>query len=310
MRSLMVQMFYKQRADFERQYAERGRQYPLPEGISVREDVFYDEKHQPVHRLDIYRPKGREQEMLPVIIDVHGGGLLLGNKEFNRSFCAALSEAGYVVFSIEYQLIPDCLFYDQIRNLHMAFSFIKAHLGEYGGDVSRVYACGDSGDTCLLTYGVAMQRCTALAQAAAVKVCDLPVRALGLISGMFYTNRRDKIGLFLPRYLYGKNYKKSAYGPYVSPEQEGIINSLPPCFLVTSDCDHLKSYTIDFEKALTRHKRPHRLVCFPKDPRLTHAFSVFYPELAESKEVIRKLIHFFEHTEEDCIQDNRGGSAQ
>ena len=38
--------------------------------------------------------KGKETQILPVIINVHGGGLLLGNKEFNKYFCALLSNEG------------------------------------------------------------------------------------------------------------------------------------------------------------------------------------------------------------------------
>jgi mannose/cellobiose epimerase-like protein (N-acyl-D-glucosamine 2-epimerase family) len=45
---------------------------------------------------------------------------------------------------------------------------------------------------------------------------------------------------------------------------------------------------------------PHKLINYPKDPRLTHAFSAFYPDLPESREVIHHLIHFFEHTGDDC----------
>lgn len=303
MKNFICEMFYKQRAEFERSYASRGKEYPLPEDVSLQSDIFYDKKHLPAHRLDVYRPKKREGEVLPVIVNVHGGGLLMGNKEFNRPFCAALSQAGYLVFSIEYRLVPDCFFYDQLKDLHLAFAFIKEHLSEYGGDISHVYACGDSGGACLLTYGAALQKNRVLAVAAGVKPSGLPVLALGLVSGMFYTDRFDKIGLFLPRYLYGKGYRKSAYAPYISPEHGGIVTSLPPCLLITSGNDNLRKYTLDFEQALLRYQMPHRLIDFPKDERLPHAFSVFYPELEESAEVIRELIHFFEHTEEDC----RGG---
>lgn len=300
MKSFICEMFYKQRAAFEQSYASRGKEYPLPEDVFLQSDIFYDEKHVPAHRLDVYRPKGRDGEILPVIINVHGGGLLMGNKEFNRPFCASLCEAGYLVFSMEYRLIPDCLFYDQLADLHLALDFIRDHLTEYGGDISHIYACGDSGGACLLTYGIAMQRSTTLAQAAGVTPSDLPVRALGLVSGMFYTNRLDQIGLFLPRYLYGRHYKKSAFAPYVSPEHPDIVTSLPPSLLITSDNDNLQSYTLNFEKALRRHQMPHKLINYPKDPRLTHAFSAFYPELPESREVIHHLIHFFEHTGEEC----------
>lgn len=199
MKNFICEMFYKQRAEFEQGNVSRSREYPLPGDVTLSEDIFYDEKHIPEHRLDVYRPKGKEQDVLPVIINFHGGGLLMGNKEFNRPFCATLCEAGYVVFSVEYRLVPDCLFYDQLADLHLALDYIKEHLAEYGGDLSQVYACGDSGGACLLTYGAAMQKNKTLAKAAGITPSNLPIRALGLISGMFYTNRFDEIGIFLPR---------------------------------------------------------------------------------------------------------------
>ena len=292
MKSFICQIFYKQRAAFEQSCASRGKEYPLPEDVFLQSDIFYDEKHVPAHRLDVYRPRGRNGEILPVIVNVHGGGLLMGNKEFNRPFCASLCEAGYLVFSIEYRLIPDCLFYDQLADLHLALDFIRDHLTEYGGDISHIYACGDSGGACLLTYGIAMQRSTALAQAAGVTPSDLPVRALGLVSGMFYTNRLDQIGLFLPRYLYGRHYKKSAFAPYVSPEHPDIVTSLPPSLLITSDNDNLQSYTLNFEKALRRHQMPHKLINYPKDikafymkqnddGRTVRAMDVLFPGIGE-----------------------------
>ena len=57
-----------------------------------------------------------------------------------------------------------------------------------------------------------------IAKAAGIKPSELKVHALGLISGMFYTTKFDKIGLFLPKYLYGKQYRKAPFAAYVNPE--------------------------------------------------------------------------------------------
>ena len=56
MKNFICVMFYKQRAEFERSYASRGKEYPLPEDVSLQSDIFYDKKHLPAHRLDVYRP--------------------------------------------------------------------------------------------------------------------------------------------------------------------------------------------------------------------------------------------------------------
>ena len=227
-----------------------------------------------------------------MIINVHGGGLLLGNKEFNKYFCALLSKRGFLVYSMEYRLIPDCTFFDQLRDIFLAMDFVKEHAAADGGDLSHVYLVGDSGGACLATYANAIQNSKKIAKAAGVKPSELKVHALGLISGMFYTTKFDKIGLFLSKYLYGKQYKKAPFAAYVNPENPELLYALAPAWLVTSHNDHLRNYTIRFEKALTAAKKEHEIVDFPKNKKLTHAFSVFEPFLPESHAVIDMLTEY------------------
>ena len=173
--------------------------------------------------------------------------------------------------------------------MSISFDFIDNNIPKYDGDKERIFAAGDSGGACLLTYTAAMIKCRPLAMAAKVKAASIDIKALGLISGMFYTTKFDKIGMFLPRYLYGKNYKKSAFGKYVNPDNKELIESLAPVWLVTSHNDYLRKYTLNFDKALAEAGKEYEFVDFPKDKRLTHAFSVFEPFLPESKKTIDLL---------------------
>ena len=292
MTNIMEKQFYRQRKDFDLSCIERDKKFTMPEGVEYTENIVYTKDGNPSHQLDIYRPKDREGEVLPVIINVHGGGLIIGNKGFNKYFCSLLCKKGFLVYSIEYRLIPDCLMYDQISDVYMAMDYIKERLAADGGDSSHVYMAGDSGGACLITYANAIQNSTNIARAANVTPSGLRINALGLISGMFYTSRFDKIGLFLPKYLYGRDYKKTSFAKYVNPENRELLNSLAPVWLVTSHNDFLRRYTTDFEKALTRAEREHELVVFPKNKKLTHAFSVFEPFLPESSEVIDMMVKY------------------
>ena len=246
MKNFVVNTFYKQRQDFERDAALHDKKFSMPKDVKAWKDLPYKNDGEKAHRMDVFRPKNREGETLPVIINVHGGGLLLGSKEFNRYYCARLCELGYVVFSY------------------------------------------------LLTYVTAMTGCRPLAKAAHTTPPSFRLRALGLISGMFYTTRFDKIGLVLPRYLYGKHYKKTPFAPFTNAENKDLVSSLPPCFLVSSHNDNLEHYTLHFEKALSENHIPHKLVLFPQNKRLTHAFSVFDPFMKESTEAIMAMHQFFE----------------
>ena len=118
-------IFYKQRTDFEQSLAKRDSELSLPEGVEVISDISYAADDSPSHHLDIYRPFDKNDQELPVVINIHGGGLILGCKEFNRYFCARFSKLGYLVISIEYRLVPDCLFFDQCEDIFSAFQYIR-----------------------------------------------------------------------------------------------------------------------------------------------------------------------------------------
>lgn len=294
MQDVMRKQFYKQCLAFELDAAERDKTQSMPAGVTIEHNVPYMADGIEAHRMDIYRPDGSENTVLPVIINIHGGGLIIGNKEFNRFFCAKLCALGYLVFSIEYRLIPDCMVFDQFSDVCNAFNYIQAHLCEYNGDADHIYGVADSGGAYLLTYTAAMNKCHTLAKAAHVKPHNISFRALGLISGMFYTTRFDKIGMFLPAYLYGKNYKKQSFAKYVNPENPELVTSLPPCYLVTSRYDNLRKYTLDFVEALGRYGIVYELSEYMKGRHLTHAFSVFRPDFKESEETLSDMHAFFE----------------
>lgn len=292
MSNFMVRQFYQQRREFEQTYCERNACLP-PEGIRLSADIPYLPDGLAAHRLDVLAPAQLDAPA-PIVVNVHGGGLIMGSKEFNRPFCAGLAAEGFVVFDVEYRLLPDVNSFDQFQDVLDALHFICAHGGEYGGDTRRLFLCGDSAGAFLLTYVTAMQSSPEMAKAAHVRMGDaLPICGLGLVSGMFYSRKLDKIGLFMPKYIYSTLPEYKGFRPYSNPEHPAVCAALPPCYLVTSQEDFLKGYTLGFAAALKRRNRPYQLTCFPKGGGLTHAFSAFEPERPESRQVIREMAAFF-----------------
>lgn len=290
--------FMQQRTDFMKTLPDRRKRFSIPDGVDMYLDIEYVNDQNEAHRLDVFRPSESPDKELPIIINVHGGGLIMGCKEFNRYFCARLCKLGYVVFSIEYRLVPEYTFYHQCMDFFQALRYVQDYGNLYYGKTDEIYGVGDSGGAMLLTYRAAMQNNAEMAAAAQVSVCPAPLQALGLISGMFYTNRFDQIGLSLPKYLYGTDYKQSDFAPYVNPTYQKLVQALPPCLLVTSKNDNLHHYTTKFEKALTKYNMPHRLLDFPKNKQLTHAFSVFEPFLPESTQTIQAIAEYFAEIQE------------
>lgn len=229
----------------------------------------------------------------PVVINVHGGGLIMGNKEFNRHFCINLSKMGFIVFSVEYRLCPEVTVFQQLEDIYAAMNYIDGLMPQLKAELGHCYMVGDSAGAMLAMYASAIQRNPRLAKAAGVRPSYLEIMSLALISGMFYTTRKDSIGLFLPKAFYGENYKKHPFYPYLNPDNVAVSMYLPPCMLITSKHDNLRNYTYDLAASIRHNRAPCILRDYGRDPNLTHAFSVFDPELPESWKVIEDIASFF-----------------
>ena len=264
---------------------------PVPGDVETELDIPYGS--QSWARMDLYRPKGKAGP-LPVIVNFHGGGLLMGSKELNRPLCAQMAQARYLVFCPEYPLVPEVTVYDQYAAAAAAMERVNGLLEEKGGCRNRVYLVGDSAGAYLMVYSVAMQRCPSMAKAAGVTPSGLPVKALGLMSGMFYTRRHDQIGIFLTGDFYGKGWRRHPFRPYTNPEHPEILKSLPPCYFITAGADNLRHYTTSYYEAAKNAGISCKLEDLPNDPRLVHAFCAMYPEYPESRQVISNMLSFFE----------------
>lgn len=264
----------------------------LQDNVTEFRDVPYIQDGDRAHMLDIYSPICHAEEV-SVIVNIHGGGLIMGNKEFNRHFCLSLCNHGFLVFSIEYRLCPETTVFGQLQDIAAAMNYIDKMIPKFKGKPGIVHMVGDSAGAFLALYTAAIQRNPMLARTAGVRPSYLEIQSMALISGMFYTTRKDSIGLFLPKALYGEGYKKHPFYPFLDPSVPAVGLSLPPCMLITSKKDKLYGYTKDLAAALQRCGTPCKLKNYGDDPHLYHAFCVFEPELPESRMVIHDICLYF-----------------
>ena len=74
-------------------------------------------------KLDIYYPENAA-EKLPVIIDIHGGGLMYAEKEVNRVYASRLAKRGYIVVCINYSLCPDVTYPTQVSDVMASYRWV------------------------------------------------------------------------------------------------------------------------------------------------------------------------------------------
>lgn len=51
--------------------------------------------------------RDNDAEKHPIIIDIHGGGLIAGRKEQNQNLATWLAKEGYLTFVPDYRLVPE-----------------------------------------------------------------------------------------------------------------------------------------------------------------------------------------------------------
>lgn len=102
-------------------------------------------------KLDIYLPD-EKKEKYPVIIFIHGGAWMSGDKRENFSLpiLRGLKE-GYAVISINYRLSGEATFPAAIEDVKAAIRFIRANANKYNLDVEQITLFGRSSGANLAT---------------------------------------------------------------------------------------------------------------------------------------------------------------
>ncbi len=112
----------------------------LAPGTGIETDVPYAPGER--HALDIYRPG--EQEGLPVVVFVYGGGWKSGDKAQYRFVAAALAQRGYVTVVPDYRVFPAARFPAFVEDAAAAVAWTRANIGAHGGDPGRIFLMGHS----------------------------------------------------------------------------------------------------------------------------------------------------------------------
>ena len=103
--------------------------YKTVDGLQIKADV---------HRFD-------DDVTRPVVIWIHGGALIMGNRGGVFGVTEMMLEAGYVVVSIDYRLAPETMLPAIIEDLEDAFSWVRTQGPElFNANSSKIAVMGSS----------------------------------------------------------------------------------------------------------------------------------------------------------------------
>ena len=137
------------RAVFRRGDEKRDAGLTTPADIVRYDDIVYGpDRHRNV--LDVYRPKGAGGK-LPVIVSVHGGAWVYGDKERYQYYCMSLAQQGFAVVNFTYRLAPKFKYPSQLEDTNSVFAWVLDNAERFGFDTGHVFGVGDSAGAHLLS---------------------------------------------------------------------------------------------------------------------------------------------------------------
>ena len=243
-----------------------------PDDVERFDDIIYGEDTK-WQVLDVYRPKN-VQGKLPVIISVHGGGWVYGDKERYQFYCMSLAERGFVVVNFTYRLAPEFKFPAPIEDTNLIAEFVVNNCNKYGFDLNNVFAVGDSAGAHLLgLYTCVLTNEEYSKQYTLKKVDGFQLKAIALNCGVYKVDAWDGEGNdmklmsdLLPNGGTNEEIEKITIANYVT---ENYL----PVFVMTADGDFLKDQPKHMLEKLLENNVPHVFRYYKSDREpLGHVF--------------------------------------
>jgi acetyl esterase/lipase len=214
--------------------------------VEVIRDLRYGDDER--HRLNVFQAKGATKAARPVLVFVHGGGFIGGDKSmpgmpFYDNVGVWGARHGLVGVNITHRLAPNYPWPSGSEDVAAALEWIRKNIGAHGGDPQQVLLMGQSAGAAHVAQFLAQPR------------FEGPDRsALGgaiLVSGLYDTNTMDKNPLFTA--YFGEDASLYAERSALP----GLVGSSVPLLVTLAEFDPLdfKRQYVELLRAYLEKKR-------------------------------------------------------
>lgn len=266
-----------------------------PLRVEVKTGVAYGDGDERSDHCDLYLPRrDGDQALTPVVLTVHGGAWMSGDKWTMRNHSYQLAKRGIAAVSINYRLAPKHKFPKQLDDLREALAWIGDNAEEHRFDLNRVGLYGYSAGGHLVSSIATLQDepWESVSKATEWKQSDprwskLP-KVVGVLAGappMDFEGLPEENTAMV--YFLGGTRKEHpdvyrAASPYAH-----ISKADPPIHIVHGDADLLVPIKTS-RRFIERSKERESETALTTVPRNGHFLTYINPKLAET------LLDFFE----------------
>jgi acetyl esterase len=199
--------------------------------------------YRPIKTTDVTEA-GAEQELLPCIFEIHGGGFMVGDIKGMDGWGQHVARSvGCLVVCVEYRLAPEAPFPAAIEDCYAALCWIADHAEDLGIDPKRIAIMGQSAGGGLAA-GTALLARDNGAPELCLQVLEVPELddRLDTVSMKAFSdtpnwNRPNAVWSWM-HYL-GPDHKGEV-SPYAAPARATDLTNLPPTYISTMEFDPLR----------------------------------------------------------------------
>ena len=247
------------RREFNKGIATKPKNYEkYVEKVNRIVDLRYSSKYAD-NLFDLYLPK--ESENHPIIIWLHGGAFVGGDKKDVEEYATLLAARGYAVLSANYERAPELKYSNQLKQIEEIYSYTLKIAQTYNLNTEDLYLAGDSAGAHLVAQFTLIQTSEEYASIMNFNqiVPENGIKGLLLYCGPYNVQKikdvKNKIAAFLFSqtswaYFGTKNWEEK-YGE-IATIKHHIPKTFPRVFITDGNTgsfeEHAKELAIELEK--------------------------------------------------------------
>lgn len=275
----------------------------VPADVEEQRDIAY-QPGASATRLDIFRPAGRAGEALPVVVWVHGGGFMSGDKAHVANYLKIIAGEGVAAVGVNYGLGPLARYPEPVHDVADALRYLRENAGRLGLDPSRLILAGDSAGAQIAAQVaiVATSRQYAAWMQLAAPVPRETLRGVILFCGLYDPDLNDNAAAY-------QSFVKMATWAYFGVEdisqdprksQFSIVGNLPagmpPLFVSAGNGDPLVKHSQELVLVARGKGIKVEPLFFPDaNPKLDHEYQ-FLLDTREGREALQRMLDFVRRT--------------
>lgn len=116
-------------------------------------NVIYQTYNGREMHLDMFLPaKYKQNEKLPVVVLIHGGGWISGNKNMTWAMASEIAKEGYICAAVEYRMLLEAKYPAAVVDIKTAIKFLRSQHHNYPMDTAQfaIYGCSAGGQLAAL----------------------------------------------------------------------------------------------------------------------------------------------------------------